>query len=297
MQKGKWKLACYAAEMRLSWLVSPLAIFALSFVIPARGAAYCRTTTEETVSSGCPELCQTEGLPLYWPKRSLSYVLNERGFPHLSDKQARRVLQHSFEPWTEAKCAGQPIALTVSQSLETTDLEAGPRELEPNENAIAYIAAEDWQDEPRAFAITKIWYNARNGYILGADMLINGHMDPFGICPEPRGCVDDSLTDLRNVVTHEAGHFLGLAHSEEEDSTMWCDAAPGDIDKRVLASDDIAGICAIYGPGASPGPPVPKSQTSTGGILCSAAPGTRGATPWAFGLLALAALLARRRQG
>jgi hypothetical protein len=224
------------------------------------------------VSSGCPEICQTEGLPLYWPTRSLSYVLNQRGFPDLTDKQVRSILERSFDPWTQVKCDGAPIQLAITQSKGSTTLEAGPRELEPNANAIAHINAGDWQDEPRAFAITKIWYNARNGHILGADMLINGHMDPFGVCPEPAGCPDDDgTTDLRNVVTHEAGHFFGLAHSDDQDSTMWCDAAPGNIDKRTLHDDDIAGICAIYGPGADPGPPVARDK-STGGILCSAAP-------------------------
>jgi MYXO-CTERM domain-containing protein len=282
--------------MRFSWLASWSWIFALSFAFPAHGAAFCRTTTEETVSSGCPEICQLEGLPLYWPKRSLSYVLNERGFPGLSEKQVRSILERSFDPWTEVDCDGEPIALQVTQSPGTTPLQAGPRELEPNDNAIAYIDAADWQDEPRAFAITKIWYNARNGHILGADMLINGHMDPFGVCPEPRGCTDDSVTDLRNVVTHEAGHFFGLAHSDDEQSTMWCDAAPGDIDKRTLAGDDIAGICAIYGPDADPGPPVVRQKTSSGGILCSVPVAGQGAGPAGLGLGLLAVLFGFRRR-
>src|SRR5262245_19791264 len=90
------KLACYAHEMRFLRLAVGLLLSTSSLLLPARGAAYCRTTTEETISSGCPEICQTEGLPLYWPKRDLSYVLNERGFPHLTNAQVRNILERSF---------------------------------------------------------------------------------------------------------------------------------------------------------------------------------------------------------
>ncbi len=72
--------------------------------------------------------------------------------------------------------------------------------------------------------------------------------------------------DLQNTVTHEAGHFLGLAHPCEADPgtatangvpvcsghpemtsvTMFPSASPGEISKRTLAPDDVEGVCAIY---------------------------------------------------
>jgi hypothetical protein len=130
------------------------------------------------------------------------------------------------------------------------------------------VAAEDWQDDPRAFAITNLRFNSRTGHILGADMLFNGGKDPFTRCDED-ACAGGQGTDLPNVVTHEAGHFLGLAHSDDPESTMWHDAKADDTDKRSLEEDDRAGICAVYGPGVEPGPP-PSSQDPVAGILCSA---------------------------
>jgi hypothetical protein len=281
------------------WWVLPLF---LGFGFPATSFAYCRTTTAESLATSCPEVCQITGLPLYWPKRDLTYVLNERGFPDLSPTQLQSILATAFGAWEKVQCeGGASIDLSIEQLPGRTQLEVGPRVNEPNDNVIVHIPEIDWDDDPRAFAITKIWYNKKNGHILGADMQFNGTMDPFGECLDKDGCAGSALTDLRNVVTHEAGHFLGLAHSDEPDSTMWCDAAPGDVDKRDLDVDDVAGLCAIYGPNAQPDPDAPSPDESNRRTSsCSAGPGGAARGPAGGGLvLVLAAfgqLLARLRR-
>jgi hypothetical protein len=249
--------------MRTALGVSVLFLLALAGGRPSSASAYCRTRTVKPVASSCPEACQTEGLPLYWPTRELGYLLNERGLPDLPTATVREILEESFGAWQAVRCEdGEPIGLSIEQLPGFSALAIGPQLEEPNDNVIVHIPADEWDDDPHAFAITKLWFRRHSGHIIGADMALNGAMDPFGICPEGRGCVQDELADLRNVVTHEAGHFLGLGHSDDPDATMWCDAAPGDVDKRDLSADDAAGLCNIYGPNARPDPDAASAKLS-----------------------------------
>jgi len=59
---------------------------------------------------------------------------------------------------------------------------------------------------------------------------------------------DGIVVDLLSVVTHETGHFLGLAHSLNGDATMFRSYAPSTDTLRDLTDDDRSGICAIYPP-------------------------------------------------
>ena len=92
--------------------------------------------------------------------------------------------------------------------------------------------------------------------------------------------------DFRNVVTHEAGHYLGLAHNQHEEiangreATMfWAIETRNEITRRDLAPDDIDGICAIYGDAGSSG-----GCAAAGGF-----PKSAGERAGALGLIALLA--------
>lgn len=277
-------------------LCTAAGLLGLITLLPSTSSAYCRTTTYPGEASGCPEECETRGIPLYWPSKALDYTLNQRPFPDLDDERLRGLLRESFGAWEQVSCADGPAGLDIQQQPGTTDLTAGPQELEPNDNVIAYLPRDEWRDDRSAFAITKIWFNARNGHILGADMLFNGNLNPFFDCPAPAGCPAETATDFRNVATHEAGHFLGLAHSEIKDSTMWCDATKGEVRKRDLHADDRAGLCAIYGDSVWQGPATSGRRGSSSG--CSVGFPAQGGQSSGLGLLLLlpAALWARGRR-
>jgi hypothetical protein len=116
--------------------------------------------------------------------------------------------------------------------------------------------------------------------------------------------------DLLSIVTHETGHFQGMAHSANPEATMWPSYTPGTISLRQLSPDDEAGICAIYPatPTNSDCEPTPRHGFSP---LCAAeqpsppssskcsttAPGsTSSFTPVASVITALGALLFSTRR-
>lgn len=118
-------------------------------------------------------------------------------------------------------------------------------------------------------ALTTVTFNTKTGVISDADMEINA------ASPDKVLTTSDSdvQIDLQSILTHEAGHFLGLAHTLVQDATMFSDYKPGSTTLRDLDEDDRAGLCAAYPPGrAGLGSCDPKAATpSSAGFsaLCS----------------------------
>lgn len=87
-------------------------------------------------------------------------------------------------------------------------------------------------------AVTNIAYSATSGIITEADILINENFT-FSSSTNPAS----GSYYLGDVVTHELGHFVGLSHSEVQNSTMVYTLFRG---QHTLAADDISGINTIY---------------------------------------------------
>jgi hypothetical protein len=185
-------------------------------------------------------------------------------------------------------------------------------------------------------ALTTVTFVPSTGEILDADMELNswnGSLSaPTGFfftcasgptCAAAYGGSSCAAFDIQNTVTHEAGHMLGLDHicviggtppsnmcPAGDSPTMAPTASLGDINKRTLAQDDVAGVCTIYPAGsptqmanASPSGDVPTTTVAISAPLAcpsgaSSSGGGGGCSTGGGGiasLLALATMFWRRR--
>lgn len=212
----------------------------LGALAPDSARAFCQTTTKTKLTGSD---CITEGVPLRWERQCITFTV-ESGDPAVRD-----AVDRSFATWTEVDCGGQPIGLALRQTEETARCTLAEYNSDaPNMNAILFV--QDWENHAElpadAFAVTLVWNLKDTGEIVDADMLLNPTLGNLTICGDD--CADEQNDiDIQNVVTHEAGHFLGLAHTDVDGATMSPTAPVGQVEKRDLADDDVQGLCAIYG--------------------------------------------------
>jgi hypothetical protein len=265
-----------------------LAALASALVIADRAEAFCRTSTCDAKFTGtqCTPMEPADcGTPLAWPSACVSFSMQKGASKQISLGAATPIFEKAFMSWMNATCTGGG-----HPHIEVVDL--GPVDCAKHEynqqssghgNANIIVFRDDgWPHAGQGdtLALTTVTYNLDTGEIYDADMEINSTQGHF--TTGDTGVQDDLLS----VATHEAGHFLGLAHTPVKGATMTAEYIPGSVDLRTLDADDIAAICAVYPPaGAIPSTcdPSPRygfasdcgsdSPTTKSGC-CSVAPGS-----------------------
>ena len=223
-------------------LIAGLASFA-----PTRAHAYCRLTTEMPSAGEC----SNKGKPLYWARQCLGYSVVPREADVPSLEEIRTVVDVSFATWNEVECNGARVGIELEQTIGTAEcVEPEYNPDGPNANSVIFVT--DWVERglPReAFGLTLVWHQPQTGEIFDADLQINdGELGDLAICKGTPPKCGPNQVDIQNVVTHEAGHYLGLGHTLDDPlATMAARALLGETSKRTLANDDREGLCAIYG--------------------------------------------------
>jgi hypothetical protein len=270
-------------------------------LFPIAAAAFCRTTTCDAPCEVDQDTkCPIGGIPIAWPTRCISYSVQADVPSSIGFDAANQAIDSAFRTWQTTACLGTGTPPTISASNAfgpATCNHVEYNRTQGNANVIMFRDETwDYAGASNALALTTVTFNVKTGDIYDADMEINTPL--LGTSLPGMG---GGSYDLQAVVTHETGHFLGLAHSNEAGATMLSTYGPR---MRNLADDDIAGICAIYPPERPAGvcDPTPRQGFSAEcaidpavGSGCSMAP-RRPAASTAAAILALGTMLSRRRR-
>jgi hypothetical protein len=247
--------------------VALLAIAAWGLWAPATAHAFCRTTTSKVPADYDPALsgCWTAGLPVYWSNACVSYDIQQSASKQMSYDVAAEAIASAFSTWTGTACSGAGGG-SGRVSINVVDL--GPVECSlveydqtgPNQHVIVFRDTSwPYDDSSNTLALTTVSYDKDTGEIYDVDMEINS----ADYALSTAATVPPGGYDFESIVTHETGHFLGMAHSQDTLATMYAHYTPGSEAMRELTADDIDGICTIYPPDGMRAVSVDASATGT----------------------------------
>jgi hypothetical protein len=223
------------------------ALVAAALLTSPLAHAYCRTTTCDTTMDSCPvdpeTGCVTSGAPLQWPVQCIGFDLQQNASARVSLADATTVAHRAFGAWQNALCPG------TQDHPSLTFFDLGPVACDQHEynqdqsNANIIMFRDDawpYTNSANTLALTTVTFNVDDGEIYDADMEVNGTVPLTTSLP--------AQYDLQSIMTHEAGHFLGLAHSLDPSATMFAKYTAGETELRTLSADDISAICEVYPP-------------------------------------------------
>lgn len=296
-----------------SWI--PRALLALTasagiLAVTTDASAFCRSSTcRTTATKECPtdeNGCPTTGAKLAWKSSCISYAVNELGTQDLDPEDTRAIIRKTFQAWSDVPCAtkgakgevGSGIAKMTFQEREPVSCKKSEYNKEaPNLNVVLF-QDDDWKYRgiDGTLAKTSVTYNDETGEIYDADIEVNAANNTVTISDNPAKI----QYDLQAILTHEVGHFIGVAHSSDSSAVMYASYSPGSIAQRKLTDDDAEAVCAIYPPSstaacdttprggfsATCGGAEDPGACSVAGLGSSTLPGTASLSLVGFGALA-----------
>jgi uncharacterized protein (TIGR03382 family) len=192
----------------------------------------------------------------HWAENGITFGAPSTFPDQLSPDATRQALAVAGSAWNNA-------ANLDIQISGTSEGEPGydPSSTE-NGNGIFFLT-DTWPYGQGLIAVTVVTVDITSGTLLDADIMFNSVERTFAILPDTSQA-GGPYDDVQNTATHEFGHSVGMAHNPSlTTATMYPGARRGEVNKRDLSSDDVAGVKAIYPAGAGGG--AAGCSTASGG--------------------------------
>ncbi len=189
------------------------------------------------------------GQPIRWAEGELVIGLNMSAAMHgISVASGEAEAKAAFGAWGDV--LGSNLTLSFEQATAGVDRDGA--------NVVSWgTDASDPSIDPEALATTYLSYRTTTGQALEADIVVNAVNYEWTTAPgEPSvmGATCNDRYDLQNILAHEIGHLLGIAHSvDHSESTMFPSAGKCETQKRALADDDRDAATFLYENVPSPG--------------------------------------------
>lgn len=236
---ARFALAALCALLGVSAAASEAQAFCRSSTCRSSGGKEC-----ETDDDGCP----VTGAKLFWPSSCVSYAVNRLGTESLDPTDTRDVIRKCFQSWSDVPCPdGGNASMTFQERDPVSCKKSEYNKAGPNLNVVLFQDA-DWKYRgiDGTLAKTSVTFNEVTGEIYDADIEVNAAFNEVTITDEPRKV----QYDLQSILTHEVGHFIGIAHSSDQNAVMFASYNPGSTSLRRLSPDDVQAVCAAYPPGS-----------------------------------------------
>lgn len=275
-------------------------VMAGALLLARDAAAYCRSTScnptiEKCVidGNGCPR----SGAPLTWTSLPLTYRFHASTLEKIDGKRAREAVRRAFDTWSNVSCDGKRTSLDFVEGPEIKGrLPKGTDPAKDNFGIYFREAAWPFAEADDTLALTNQSYGRVTGNIDYSDIAVNLTKREFALADDEAGI------DLQAVVTHEVGHYIGLAHSRVASSIMierYCESdnrCKGSIDAaRALGEDDVAAVCTLYPPDGSSAVTYDDPAASSCASSPRSAPPTLPVSAVAVAIAMAALVVARRR--
>jgi len=241
-----------------------LAVLAAAAATSRGAAAFCRTSTcplpagfapsdgqcvPPDFDSTCASMSTpVKNLPVYWSNVCVSYDIQQNASKQVPYAAAVNLFAAAFAKWTNTTCAGASngrVSITAENVGPVVCNKVQYSSDQGNQHVIIFYDGDSWpyDDTVNTLGLTTITFDPDTGEIYDADMAINSGTNVPLSLGDP---VPADGYDFQSIITHESGHFLGMAHSGDEEATMFARYKPGSTSMRTLSPDDTAGICSVY---------------------------------------------------